>query len=60
MIINLVEEIQVVCRWSSLATRLEYKQRYVCVDKYIVATRDLKRAWATNLPSNWSKELPNK
>ena len=30
----------------------------MCVGKYIKATRKLKRAWATNLPSSWSYGLP--
>ena len=30
----------------------------MCVGKYIKATRELKRAWATNLPSSWSYGLP--
>ena len=32
--------------------------RDMCVGKYIKATRKLKRAWATNLPSSWSYGLP--
>ena len=32
--------------------------RDMCVGKYIKATRELKRAWATNLPSSWSYGLP--
>lgn len=32
--------------------------RDMCVGKYIKATRELKRAWATNLPQNWSHGLP--
>ena len=32
--------------------------RDMCVGKYIVATRQLKRAWATNLPQSWSYGLP--
>ena len=32
--------------------------RDMCVGKYVKATRDLKRAWATNLPSNWAYGLP--
>ena len=33
--------------------------RDMCVGKYIKATTEFKRAWATNLPSNWSYGLPN-
>ena len=33
--------------------------RDMCVGKFVRATTDLKRAWATNLPSNWDKGLPN-
>ena len=32
--------------------------RDMCVGKYIKATRELKRAWATNLPNNWGYGLP--
>ena len=32
--------------------------RDMCVGKYIKATRELKRAWGTNLPSSWSYGLP--
>ena len=32
--------------------------RDMAVGKYILATRELKRAWCTNLPSNWSYGLP--
>lgn len=32
--------------------------RDMCVGKYIKAARELKRAWATNLPSSWSYGLP--
>lgn len=32
--------------------------RDMCVGKYVKATRDLKRAWATNLPSSWTYGLP--
>ena len=32
--------------------------RDMAVGKYVLATRDLKRAWCTNLPSNWDKGLP--
>lgn len=32
--------------------------RDMCVGKYVKATRELKRAWATNLPSSWSYGLP--
>jgi hypothetical protein len=30
----------------------------MAVGKYILATKELKRAWCTNLPSDWSKGLP--
>ena len=33
--------------------------RDMCVGKYIKATTEFKRAWATNLPSDWSYGLPN-
>ena len=32
--------------------------RDMCVGKYVKATKDLKRAWATNLPSSWTYGLP--
>ena len=32
--------------------------RDMCVGKFMVATKQLKRAWATNLPSDWSNPLP--
>ena len=32
--------------------------RDMAVGKYILATKELKRAWCTNLPSDWSKGLP--
>lgn len=32
--------------------------RDMAVGKYILATRELKRAWCTNLPQNWSYGLP--
>lgn len=32
--------------------------RDMAVGKYILATRELKRAWCTNLPSSWSYGLP--
>ena len=33
--------------------------RDMCVGKYVKATTQLKRAWATNLPSSWPNGLPN-
>ena len=32
--------------------------RDMAVGKYILATRELKRAWCTNVPSNWSYGFP--
>ena len=32
--------------------------RDMAVGKYILATRELKRAWCTNLPNSWSYGLP--
>ena len=32
--------------------------RDMAVGKYILATRELKRAWCTNLPQSWSHGLP--
>ena len=33
--------------------------RDMAVGKYILATRELKRAWCTNLPQDWSHGLPS-
>nr|DAT71810.1 MAG TPA: hypothetical protein [Caudoviricetes sp.] len=30
----------------------------MAVGKYILATRELKRAWCTNVPSSWSYGFP--